>query len=85
MKKFQRRVITALLYFNLQGVIDIEKYEKEYGKKLDARNIRHVCESKRNHVNNLKFEYITQEEFNNIKSTTPELVIGECFKLKETA
>lgn len=63
----------------------VEEYEKEYGKKLDARNIRHVCEGKRNHVNNLKFEYITQEEFNNIKSTTPDLVIGECFKLKEIA
>jgi predicted transcriptional regulator len=63
----------------------VEVYEKEYGKRLNSRNIRHVCEGKRNHVNNLKFEYITQEEFNNIKSTTPELVIGEFFKLKEIA
>lgn len=61
----------------------VNEYEKKYGKRLNARNIRHVCEGKRNHVNNLKFEYITQEEFNNIKSVTPELVVGEFFKLKE--
>lgn len=63
----------------------VQEYEKEYGKRLNARNIRAVCEGKRNYVNNLKFEYITQEEFNNIKTATPELVIGEFFKLKETA
>lgn len=63
----------------------VQEYEKEYGKHLNARNIRAVCEGKRNHVNNLKFKYITQEEFNNIKSVTPELVIGEFFKLREIA
>ena len=63
----------------------VQEYEKEYGKRLNARNIRAVCEGKRNYVNNLKFEYITQEKFNDIKLKTPELVIGEFFKLKETA
>ena len=63
----------------------VSKYEEEYGKHLQARNIRLVCQGKRNHVNNLKFEYITQEDFNNFKLKTPELVIGEFFKLKETA
>ena len=63
----------------------VSKYEEEYGKHLQARNIRSVCQGKRNHVNNLKFEYITQEEFNNIKLKTPDLVIGDFFKLKETA
>ena len=63
----------------------VDEYEKQYGKHLDSRNIRKVCEGKRNHVNNLKFEYITQAEFNSIKSKTPELVIGEFFKLKEIA
>ena len=61
------------------------EYEKEYGKHLQARNIRSVCQGKRNHVNNLKFEYITQEEFNNIKLETPELVVGDFFKLKKIA
>lgn len=63
----------------------VEEYEKQFGKQLCERNIRSVCSGKRNHVNNLKFEYITQEEFNNIKSKNPELAIGEFFKLKEVA
>lgn len=63
----------------------VSEYEKEYGKHLQARNIRSVCQGKRNHVNNLKFEYITQEEFNNIKLETPELVVGDFFKLKKIA
>ena len=58
---------------------------REYGKHLQARNIRSVRQGKRNHVNNLKFEYITQEEFNNIKLETPELVVGDFFKLKTIA
>ena len=65
--------------------IFVSKYEEEYGKHLQARNIRSVCQGKRNHVNNLKFEYITQEEFNNIKLKTPDLVVGDFFKLKEIA
>lgn len=63
----------------------VSTYEEKYGKHLQARNIRSVCQGNRNHVNNLQFEYITQEEFNNIKLETPELVIGDFFKLKETA
>ena len=65
--------------------IFVSEYEKEYGKHLQVRNIRSVCQGKINHVNNLKFEYITQEEFNNTKLATPELVFGEFFKLRETA
>lgn len=64
------------------GKVFVEEYEREFGKHLQERNIRSVCEGKRNHVNNLKFEYITQEEFNNIKSKTPDIAIGEFFKLK---
>lgn len=60
----------------------VSKYEEEYGKRLSARNIRSVCLGKRNHVNNLKFKYITQEEFNTVKSQFPDLVIGEFFTLK---
>ena len=74
MNKYYR---SANLFVNL--------YEKEHGKHLQARNIRSVCQGKRNHVNNLKFEYISQEEFNNIKHKSPELVMGDFFKLKEIA
>lgn len=63
----------------------VEEYEREFGKHLQERNIRSVCEGKRNHVNNLKFEYITQEEFNNIKSKAPDIAIGEFFKSKQIA
>lgn len=63
----------------------VKEYENNFGKHLQDRNIRSVCEGKRSHVNNLRFEYITQKEFNNIKAATPELAIGEFFKLKESA
>lgn len=75
--------ITNGKYYRHSGIFVFE-YEKEYGIKLNARNIRSVCEGKRNHVNNLNFEYITQGEFNNIKSTNPDLVYGEYFKLKSS-
>lgn len=60
----------------------VEKYLTETGTKLCDRNIRSVCNGKRNHVNNMKFEYITQEEFNKIKSDTPNIVYGNYFKIK---
>ena len=74
----------TFIVLNMTNIF-VSKYEEEYGKHLQARNIRSACQGKRNHVNNLKFEYITQEEFNNIKLKTPDLVVGDFFKLKETA
>lgn len=56
-----------------------EYYEKLTGKKLCSRNIRSVCLGKRNHVNNMKFEYITQEQFNKLKQEIPDKVYGELF------
>lgn len=73
--------ITNGKYYRHSGIF-ISEYEKEYGIKLNARNIRSVCEGKRNHVNNLNFEYVTQEEFNNVKTSNPNIVFGEYFKLK---
>lgn len=70
--------ITMNKYYRSANLF-VTMYEKEYGKHLQARNIRSVCQGKRNHVNNLKFEYISQEEFNNIKHKSPELVVGDFF------
>ena len=57
----------------------VEYYQSLTGKKLCARNIRSVCTGKRNHVNNMKFEYITQELFNQLKEKYPDKVYGELF------
>ena len=57
----------------------VEYYQSLRGKKLCARNIRSVCTGKRNHVNNMKFEYITQEQFNQLKEKCPDKVYGELF------
>lgn len=57
----------------------VEYYQSLTGKKLCARNIRSVCTGKRNHVNNMKFEYITQEQFNQLKEKHPDKVYGEIF------
>lgn len=57
----------------------VEYYQSLTGKKLCARNIRSVCTDKRNHVNNMKFEYITQEQFNQLKEKYPDKVYGELF------
>ena len=57
----------------------VEYYQSLTGKKLCARNIRSVCTGKRNHVNNMKFKYITQELFNQLKEKYPDKVYGELF------
>lgn len=57
----------------------VEYYQSLTGKKLCARNIRSVCTGKRNHVNNMNFEYITQEQFNQLKEKYPDKVYGELF------
>lgn len=57
----------------------VEYYQSLTGKKLCDRNIRSVCTGKRNHVNNMKFEYITQEKFNQLKEKYPDKVYGELF------
>ena len=57
----------------------VEYYQSLTGKKLCARNIRSVCTGKRNHVNNMQFEYITQEQFNQLKEKYPDKVYGELF------
>ena len=57
----------------------VEYYKELFGKELCARNIRSVCLGKRNHVNNMKFEYVTQEQFNKYKIEMPEKVYGELF------
>lgn len=57
----------------------VEYYQSLTGKKICARNIRSVCTGKRNHVNNMKFEYITQEQFNQLKEKYPDKVYGELF------
>lgn len=57
----------------------VEYYQSLTEKKLCARNIRSVCTGKRNHVNNMKFEYITQEQFNQLKEKYPDKVYGELF------
>lgn len=57
----------------------VEYYQSLTGKKLCSRNIRSVCTGKRNHVNNMKFEYITQEQFNQLKEEYPNKVYGELF------
>lgn len=57
----------------------VEYYQSLTGKKLCDRNIRSVCTGKRNHVNNMKFKYITQEQFNKLKEEYPDKVYGELF------
>lgn len=57
----------------------VEYYQSLTGKKLCDRNIRSVCTGKRNHVNNMKFKYITQEQFNQLKEEYPDKVYGELF------
>ena len=61
----------------------VDDYLIKHGVKLQGRNIRSVCNGKRNHVNNLHFQYITREEFNTIKSQSPELAFGDYFILPE--
>ena len=47
--------------------------------KVISRNIRSVCNGKRNMCGGLHFRHISKQEFNTIKSQSPELAFGDYF------
>ena len=51
------------------------------GEKYTASCILDVCRGKQSHHHNFHFEFISKEEFNRIKSESPEKAVGEYFKL----
>lgn len=50
-----------------------------YGKFLDFRYISSVCNGHKKSAKGLHFKFITRNEFNNIKDTTPSLAFGNKF------
>lgn len=69
---------TGIIYHSTTLFVD--EYKEINGLNIDGSNIRAVCNGKRNHVRNLHFRYITKQEFNQIKSETPHLAVGNYFK-----
>ena len=51
------------------------------GEKYIASCILDVCRGKQSHHHHLHFQFISKEEFNRIKSESPEKAVGEYFKL----
>ena len=58
-----------------------EIYSKESGQEFPYWSVSDACRGKKKSCNNLHFSYISREEFNRIKSESPEKVVGEYFKL----
>lgn len=50
-----------------------------YGKHLDYRTISAVCHGKMNIYKGLHLKFITREEFNRVKDTSPDLAFGDGF------
>lgn len=57
----------------------VSSYYNETGDKVNYTSVLAVCHGKANHTHNLHFKFITQEEFNKMKSSHPEKVVGEYF------
>lgn len=56
-------------------------YSEESGQEFPYWAVSDACRGKRESCNNLHFSYISREEFNHIKSESPEKAVGEYFKL----
>ena len=59
----------------------ISSYFQEYGEMVDYNSILDTCHGKYKQAHNLHFQFISREEFNKIKSESPEKVVGEYFTL----
>lgn len=63
---------------------DTESFIEErshLGEKYTSSCILNVCRGKQSQHHHLHFRFISKEEFNRIKSESPEKVVGEYFKL----
>lgn len=56
-------------------------YSEESGQEFPYWAVSDACRGKKKSCNNLHFSYVSREEFNRIKSESPEKAVGEYFKL----
>lgn len=71
--------------------IELDKYYRDSETFIEERShmgehytgscILDVCRGKQSHHHHLHFQFISKEEFNQIKSESPEKAVGEYFKL----
>ena len=59
----------------------VSSYLHDYGEKLNYTTILSVCHGKQKKHHNLHFQFVSKEEFNKVKSESPEKVVGEYFKI----
>jgi hypothetical protein len=52
-----------------------------FGEHINQSSLDEVLKNKYSHTHNLHFQYITREEFNKIKSESPELAYGDFFNV----
>ena len=57
--------------------------DKIFGRHLLTSCLCNVCKGNRKAVKGLRFAYITKQEFNEVKRTTPEKAFGDFFLLEE--
>lgn len=67
-------------YYHDAGLF-VEVYSNETGQELQYWAVSEACRGKKKSYNNLHFSYISREEFNYIKSKSPEKSVGEFFKI----
>ena len=67
-------------YYHDAGLF-AEIYSEESGKEFSYWSILRVCNGQLESYNNLHFRFISREDFNKIKSESPEKVVGEYFKI----
>ena len=67
-------------YYHDAGLF-VEVYSNETGQELQYWAVSEACRGKKKSYNNLHFSYISREEFNHIKSKSPEKSVGEFFKI----
>lgn len=67
-------------YYHDAGLF-VEVYSNETGQELQYWAVSEACRGKKKSYNNLHFSYISREEFNRIKSESPEKAVGEFFKI----
>ena len=67
-------------YYHDAGLF-AEVYSEESGQEFPYWAVSGACRGKKKSCNDLHFSYISREEFNRIKSESPEKAVGEYFKL----
>lgn len=61
------------------------KISKEvFGVSIPNKIFNYVANGKQSHTHNLHFQYITRQEFNTIKTQSPELAFGDFFNLPDS-